>query len=179
MRVGPGAYTTQFTMERTIGDLGQEIRQPSNPFANLAQCALRRSQVNALKNIHPELDSAATPHLPKFARDLGEGYVLLRPRDKSPVQIPEPVAEILPDFMDMVKIRRWGRLHLPNGQIVRSLWGEQQRRANGQKVRVSCNVKVCYAIVISIVCFADAPKATFRRQNRICRSAILFPPFHS
>ena len=25
MRVGPGTYTTQFTMERTIGDLGQEI----------------------------------------------------------------------------------------------------------------------------------------------------------
>ena len=92
-------------MEHTIGDLGQEIRQPSNPFANLAQRALRQSQVNALKNIHPELDSAATPHLPKFARDLGEGYVLLRPRDKSPVQIPEPVAEILPDSMDMVKIR--------------------------------------------------------------------------
>jgi hypothetical protein len=25
MRVGPGAYTTQFTMERMIGNLGQEI----------------------------------------------------------------------------------------------------------------------------------------------------------
>jgi hypothetical protein len=27
-------------MERTIGNLGQEIWQPSNPFANLAQRAL-------------------------------------------------------------------------------------------------------------------------------------------
>jgi len=42
MRVGPGAYTTQFTMERMIGNLGQEIWQPSNPFANLARRALQR-----------------------------------------------------------------------------------------------------------------------------------------
>jgi len=35
MQVGPGAYTTQFTMEHTIGNLGQEIWQLSNPFANL------------------------------------------------------------------------------------------------------------------------------------------------
>lgn len=59
MRVGPGAYSTQFTMERTIGDLGQEIRQPSNPFANLARRALRRSQVNALKSMYPDLDTKA------------------------------------------------------------------------------------------------------------------------
>jgi len=40
-QVGPGAYTTQFMMEHTIGNLGQEIWQPSNPFANLAQHALQ------------------------------------------------------------------------------------------------------------------------------------------
>ena len=142
VRVGPGAYSTQFTMERTIGDLGQEIRQPSNPFSNLAQRALRRSQVNALKNIHPELDPTAMPCLPKFAEDLGEGYVLLRPRDKNAVQIPEPVAEILLDAVGVAKIRRWGRLRLPNGQIVRSLWSEERRA--GQKIRISRNVKVCH-----------------------------------
>ena len=65
MRVGPGAYTTQFTMERTIGNLGQEIRQPSNPFANLARRALQRSQVNALKSIYPELDLKSKYQLPK------------------------------------------------------------------------------------------------------------------
>jgi hypothetical protein len=142
MQVGPGAYSTQFTMECTIGDLGQEIRQPSNPFSNLAQRALRRSQVNALKNIHPELDPTAMPCLPKFAEDLGEGYVLLRPRDKNAVQIPEPVAEILLDAVGVAKIRRWGRLRLPNGQIVRSLWSEERRA--GQKIRISRNVKVCH-----------------------------------
>ena len=86
-RVGPGAYSTQFTMERTIGDLGQEIRQLSNPFANLTRHALRQSQVNALKNIYPDLDPTGTSELPKFSRDLGRGYVLLRPRDRSPALI--------------------------------------------------------------------------------------------
>jgi hypothetical protein len=155
-RVGPGAYSTQFTMERTIGDLGQEIRQPSNPFTNLARRALRRSQVNALKSIHPELDPTAVPHLPKFARDLGDGYVLLRPRDKNTVKIPDAVAEILREdcnTMNATKIRRWGRLRLPNGQIARSLWSEQRR--TGQKIRVSRNVKVCSYKSDYYVCVAD------------------------
>ena len=39
-QVGPGAYYTQFTMERTIGNLRQEIWQPSNLFANLARRAV-------------------------------------------------------------------------------------------------------------------------------------------
>jgi hypothetical protein len=32
VRIGPGAYCTQWTMERSVGNLGEEIKQPSNPF---------------------------------------------------------------------------------------------------------------------------------------------------
>lgn len=140
MRVGPGAYSTQFTMERTIGDLGQEIRQPSNPFANLARRALRRSQVNALKTIYPDLDPKAGYHLPKSATDLGNGYVVLRPRDRFPTEISEPAANILLRMVNLSKIRRWGRVRLPNGQVARSLWSEKRR--TGSQIRVSRNVKV-------------------------------------
>ena len=140
MRVGPGAYSTQFTMERTIGDLGQEIRQPSNPFANLARRALRRSQVNALKSIYPNLDPKAGFHIPKSATNLGNGYIMLRPRDKYPAQIPEPAADVLSRAANLSKIRRWGRVRLPNGQVARSLWCEKRR--TGPKIRVSRNVKV-------------------------------------
>jgi hypothetical protein len=139
-RVGPGAYSTQFTMERTIGDLGQEIRQPSNPFANLAQRALRRSQVNALKSIYPELDPKAKYHLPKGAMNVRDGYIMLRPRDKFPAQIPEPSANVLSQAVNTSKIRRWGRARLPNGQVARSLWSEKRRTR--QKIRASRNVKV-------------------------------------
>ncbi|KAG1841458.1 hypothetical protein C8R48DRAFT_620168 [Suillus tomentosus] len=34
---GPPICYAQWTMERTIGNLGQEIRQPSNPHANLSK----------------------------------------------------------------------------------------------------------------------------------------------
>jgi hypothetical protein len=152
IRVGPGAYSTQFTMERTIGDLGQEIRQPSNPFANLAQRALRRSQVNALKNIYPELDSTAVTHLPKFAEDLGRGFVLLRPRDRYPATICGPAGDIIFQAASTFKVRRWGRLRLPNGQVARSSWCENKRACD--KVRVTCNVKVCNGLSeIYILCW--------------------------
>lgn len=127
-------------MERTIRDLGQEICQPSNPFANLAQRALRRSQVNALKNIYPELDPNATSHLPRFAEDLGRGFVLLRPRDRYPATICGPAGVTVFQAVNTSKVRRWGRLRLPNGQVARSLWSESKRAAD--KVRVTRNVKV-------------------------------------
>ncbi|ETW86462.1 hypothetical protein HETIRDRAFT_28547, partial [Heterobasidion irregulare TC 32-1] len=39
-RIGPLGCSLQFPMEQTIGDLGAETKQLSNPFANLAQHAL-------------------------------------------------------------------------------------------------------------------------------------------
>ena len=105
MLVGPGAYSTQFTMECTIGDLGQKIQQPSNPFANLAQRALQRLQVNALKSIYLNLDPKARFHILKSATDLGNGYIVLRPRDRYPAQIPEPAADILSWAVNLLKIR--------------------------------------------------------------------------
>jgi hypothetical protein len=140
-RVGPGAYYTQFTMERTIGNLGQEIRQPSNPFANLARRALQRSQINALKSIYPELDPKSMFQLPRGAMDVGDGYIMLRPRDKYPVEIPGHLAAEALAQVVTSRIRRWGRARLPNGQVARSFWSEKRRTS--QKIRVSRNVKVC------------------------------------
>jgi hypothetical protein len=74
VRVGPGGYYTQWTMERTIGNLGEEIKQPSNPYANLSQRGIRRSQVNALKamilDLEPHLDG-----LPRNSNNIGDGYI--------------------------------------------------------------------------------------------------------
>jgi len=76
-------------MEHTIRDLGQEIQLPSNPFANLAQHALQQSQVNVLKSMFLKLDPTVAPHLPRFARDLGDGHVLLQSQDKYVVSAAE------------------------------------------------------------------------------------------
>jgi hypothetical protein len=138
-RVGPGIYTTQFTMERAIGDLSHDIRQPSNIFANLCQVALRRSQLNALKNACPELDPDSNTSLPKYAFNCGNGLIFLRPRDRSQKWLSGRELEAIEGKFDISRLRRWGRIRLPNGQIARSLFFEKGKRPN---TRVSRNVKV-------------------------------------
>ncbi|KAF8058213.1 hypothetical protein FPV67DRAFT_1428629 [Lyophyllum atratum] len=120
-RVGPGAYYSQFTMERTIGNLGKEIRQPSSPYANLAQRALLRCQINALVNLCPDLEHilrksrAPVPPPPK------NHPVLLHRRDKYPRRLQHHAEyTILKEKFNIDAVRRYGRIHLPNGQIARS-----------------------------------------------------------
>jgi hypothetical protein len=149
-RVGPQVYYTQWTMERTIGNLGEEIKQPSNPFANLSQRGLRRSQVNALKAIIPDLEPDSN-ELPRGSRDLGNGFILLRARDITAREIDGRAGEAIrkyyqeqaPDEFDpnsWPHIIRWARLRLPNGQIARSAWKEKLKPM--ELVRMARNVKV-------------------------------------
>ena len=133
-RMGPGSYSTQYTMERAIGDLGGEIRQPSNMFGNLSQIALRRSQVNALKTICPELDSPSS--IPTPFHDCGEGRRLLRPRSRNPVVLAGAYAIVVNEKVGRCKVRKWGRLQLPNGQVARSRFSEDKHS------RISRNIKV-------------------------------------
>ncbi|KAL4063314.1 hypothetical protein J3A83DRAFT_4106741 [Scleroderma citrinum] len=74
-RLGRICYS-QWTMEQTIGNLGQEIRQPLNPYANLSCKGVWCCQVNALKVMVPGLCPEKAPFLPT-AMDIGGGYVLL------------------------------------------------------------------------------------------------------
>ncbi|KAJ3779580.1 hypothetical protein GGU10DRAFT_255649, partial [Lentinula aff. detonsa] len=125
VRLGPGAYCTQFAMERTIGDLGQEVKQPSNPYANLAQRALRRAQVNALKSIYPEIDTDDAGYkLPQGAKDMGEGLVVLRPRSSKLHWGTGREQFLLQGQFGNNPVCQWGRLRLPNGQIARSRFCE-------------------------------------------------------
>jgi hypothetical protein len=85
IRLGPAALYSQWTIERTIGNLGQEIKSHSQPYANLAERALCRAQVNVLKAMIPDLD----PEQAKTVRcsiDLGHGYTLLHARESTPVR---------------------------------------------------------------------------------------------
>ncbi|KAG0692548.1 hypothetical protein DFH29DRAFT_817451 [Suillus ampliporus] len=80
---GPLICASQWTMERTIGNLVSEICQPSNPYANLAQCAIRRAQHNALMIMIPTLDPDYNkPLYPRWSKDLGSGYVLLKLQER-------------------------------------------------------------------------------------------------
>ena len=83
-RIGPPICSSQWTLECTIGNLGEEIKQHSNPFANLSQCGIRRARVNALKAMIPDLDTNGNvnEYLPQGSKDIGHGYLLLRAREE-------------------------------------------------------------------------------------------------
>ncbi len=149
-RTGPYSVKSQWGMERMIGDLGSQIRQPSNPFANLAQRALRRCQVNAMKAMLPCTENQV--RIPRGAVDLKDGYVLLCAKEQYPHLIPEvdatPIiaylqmkgAAVDESWLEKPTIAKWGRLQLPNGQIARSFW--QERTKGLPQLRKGRNVKV-------------------------------------
>ncbi|KIN96965.1 hypothetical protein M404DRAFT_32804 [Pisolithus tinctorius Marx 270] len=126
MHKGPPICYAQWVMERTIGNLGQEIWQPSKPYKNLAEEGVRRCRVNALLAIMPKLDDGIKGD-PMGSINLGDGYILLRKRDKRPWLPTGEEARIVSEFIGRPpdQFKRWVRLCLPNGQIARSLWREK------------------------------------------------------
>lgn len=129
-RIGPLICSSQWTMERTIGNLAMEIKSHVHPYANLSQRALQRCQVNALKAMIPNLELGTENIIPRGAKDLGDGYVLLRARDRAARQISTSECQALQKYLEethervlenwVPKILRWARLRLPNGQVARS-----------------------------------------------------------
>ncbi|KIJ06806.1 hypothetical protein PAXINDRAFT_36114, partial [Paxillus involutus ATCC 200175] len=146
LRKGPPICYAQWTMERTIGNLGQEIRQPSNPYANLAQEGVRRCRVNTLLATMPELGTPPKG-LPIGAEDLGGGYVLLRKRDRYFFPPPAPDSQAIQTFLGVghhiPPFKCWARLRLKNGQITRSAWRETLKAAHGN-LRISRNVSFSF-----------------------------------
>ena len=146
-RLGSLSELSQWTMERTIGNLGQEIRLHSDPYANLSQRVIERARANALHALAPDLFHAAEK-LPSGACDVGGNYILLGPRERHEMDV--MTLEAFKKFSesyhwriqngDSLGIDRFARLLLPNGQITRSWWHEKKRPA--QKVRIARNVKV-------------------------------------
>lgn len=139
---GPPVCYVQWTMERTIGNLGQQIRQPSNPYANLSMEAVRRCQANALKSILPFLTPPDNV-LPRGHQELGNGYVLLRMREKQPYRPPAIHVALLEDFVHapLPQMHRWAWLRLPCGQIACTAWRESERPL--EKLHIARHIKVC------------------------------------
>ena len=139
-----------------IGYLGAEIRHDHNPYANIAQRGILRAQLNSILAMFPHLKLHKDPNdsFPQGAKDLGQGYVLLRACQKTAKPVKEPEANAItryweengwPNLDDWPQdIKRWARLRLPNGQIVRSRWYECQ---SSRGLRKTTCIKVCISIL--------------------------------
>ncbi|KAI6002449.1 hypothetical protein F5J12DRAFT_894214 [Pisolithus orientalis] len=85
-------------MEHTIGNLGQEIWQPSDPFSNLTQQGIHHCQVNVLKAMLPHLDPPENDN-PHASADLHNGYVLLAKHDKCLITLQGAEAQIISEYL--------------------------------------------------------------------------------
>ena len=142
-RLGPLCLSSQWTMERVIGYLGSLLRQPSNPFRNLAAQTRRVAISNSLFAIWPDLDK--TEENPRGSIELGDNYLLLGPKDVSPHQLSLSEQTALEEFfdpgnIDLTSIYRYGRLKIPTGQTARSRWKETDRCSD--MARTDRNIKV-------------------------------------
>jgi len=134
-RLGPPICSSQWTLERTIGNLGEEIKQHSNPFANLSQRGIRRARINALKAMIPDLDpdGSSNAALPHGSRDIGEGFVFLRAREDDPRPLRDCEAAALREYLNLppsdaaISVRRWAKLRIPTGQNCYSAWKEMEK----------------------------------------------------
>ena len=121
--IGPPICLSQWTLERTISNLGEEIKQHSNLFANLLQQGIRCSHVNALMAIIPDLKGNQTHggDLPHGSMDLGCSYILLRAQDKHLKHLQDCEVNALQTFFPMLpetdghSVHQWARLKIPTG----------------------------------------------------------------
>jgi hypothetical protein len=147
-RLGPPICSSQWTLERTIRNLGEEIKQHSNLFANLLQRGTRHVRANALVAMIPDLDLERTTKeaLPRGSRDIGGGFILLRPREEAPHALRDCEAAALREFLpstqmgDQVCVHRWAKLRIPTGQNCYTAWKEKEKPL--EKCRTARNVKV-------------------------------------
>ena len=134
IRFGPLSCYAQWTIETAIGNLGDEIRQDRDPYANVAQRGVLRAQLNSILAMFPRLDLDTDRSFPRGAKDLGHGYALLRMCQKTPKPVTEHEANAILRHWEENgwpnrdawprALKRWSRLRLPNGQIARSRWYE-------------------------------------------------------
>ncbi|KAK1219476.1 hypothetical protein PQX77_017806 [Marasmius sp. AFHP31] len=124
-------------METIIGNLGSRIGSLVDPFTNIENLGVLRAQLIALCAILPEVappQERLTRHISRFAYDLGDGYLFLPKKDRTSRKITSSEATALDVVWRAKKwpntgkfcnyIRRRGKLLLPNGQKVRSVWNE-------------------------------------------------------
>ncbi len=152
IRAGPLTCYAQWTLETAIGNLGREIRQDRDLYANLTQRAILRAQVNSLQARFPrirlEIRGRHGMSLPRGACEFEgcKGYTLLPRCEEYPTPLSEDELVALMSYWNRQgwpnqdswskTICRWAKLRLPNGQMACSVWKESRTLSNVR--RASC-----------------------------------------
>ncbi len=124
--IGPSVIFSQWTMEQMIGNWGEEIKQHSNLFSNLAKRGLHWCQINALKSMISDLELPEVSN-PRGSLDIGDSYLLLTATEVKATQVHDCKAKAIDNYLHSLNpdidcsryhcIKWWARVRLPNGQI--------------------------------------------------------------
>ncbi|KAH9846588.1 hypothetical protein C2E23DRAFT_948968 [Lenzites betulinus] len=183
VRLRPGSLYTQWTLENFIGNITREIKQHVTPYENVAKRAFRRCQVNAIQAAMPELAPWDGPS--ENSEDVGEGYRLLRAKDRHPVElIVASEAAALRAYLQTthginiyagkIQVTRWARLQLPNGQIARTAWKEHVQEIRGKSPRRARMVKLRDGRLAEVQYFCTG--AADGRPFRLAMLSVFSPP---
>lgn len=185
-RLGPPSLSAQWTMERAIGHFGSLIKQPSNPFANLAEQAKKVAEVNAITAMYPELERKKKD--PHGSINIGNGSLLLGPKDEKPYRLSSHEHDALVIFYSSLpsaepiprqSVYRWARFQIPTGQIARSYWKEVVR--SSKLARTDRNLKVHDLMMFTfrfLTYVGVNSVGSISRQYPDCGSEVLLPCYH-
>ena len=97
IHIGPPLCYSQWTIETAIGNLGAEICNDQNPYANIAQQGVLCAQLNSILAIFPclKLRSDSEGSFPRGVKDLGQGYALLHACQKTVKPVKEEEANAI------------------------------------------------------------------------------------
>jgi hypothetical protein len=93
-----------------------------------------------------DLERTTKAALPHGSREVGGGFILLRPREEAPHALWDCEAAALQEFFpsaqigDQVCVRRWAKLRIPTGQNCYTAWKELEKPL--EKRRTAHNIKV-------------------------------------
>ena len=155
-RISPLACYTQWTLETAIGNLGCEIQQDRDLFANLTQQAVLRSQVNSLRAHFPwiEFEVGGCSSWLAHQCEFNSGFVFLPRCEEHPLPLSEDELIAFKSYWGEQKwpntnawpneVCCWAKLQLPSGQKARSVWYKSS--VHTKLRRASC-VKVIFFYV--------------------------------
>ncbi len=143
IHVGLLSCYSQWTIETAIGNLGDEICQDYDPYANIAQQGVLCAQLNSILAMFPHLNLGKNGSLPRGVKDLGQGYTLLRACQNTAKPVTDAKANVILKYWEEQgwpnldvwphTVKQWSHLQLPNGQKAHSRWYELHSMHSLQK----------------------------------------------
>ncbi len=113
-------------MERTIGNLGEEIQLHSDPYGNVTWRAIERAQEIATKAMFPLLMLIKDP-VPTGALDLGHSYFLLGPQELVRME-----NIVLKAFKTFAKKKGW-KIHIVDDELTYAFQTNMKHIHSGRK----------------------------------------------